>query len=74
MAMIFDFDTQSGALAGAVKHDDGVHLELIDSGPVNIEALADWLAGRWRGLGMITIWQITKPREISVLQAKTSFP
>lgn len=55
MAMIFDFDTQCGALAGAVKHDGGVHLELIDSGPVNIEALSDWLAGRWRNLGMIAI-------------------
>lgn len=55
MAMIFDFDTQRGALAGAVKHDGGVHLELIDSGPVNIGALADWLADRWRDLGMIAI-------------------
>ena len=28
---------------------------MIDSGPVNIDALADWLAARWRDLGMIAI-------------------
>lgn len=53
--MVFDFETDNGALAGAVKHDDGVHLELIDVGAVNIEALADWLEARWRDVGMIAI-------------------
>lgn len=53
--MVFDFDSDRGALAGAVKHDDGTHLELIDVGPVNIEALAGWFETRWRNSGMIAI-------------------
>lgn len=55
LGMVFDFESNHGALAGAVKHDSGVHLELIDVGPVNVEALADWMAARWRTIGMIGI-------------------
>lgn len=53
--MVFDFDSNRGALAGALKHANGVHGELIDSGPVSIDPLADWLAARWRQVGMIAI-------------------
>lgn len=53
--MVFDFESDRGALAGVVKHDAGAHLELIDSGPVNIDALASWMADRWRQVGMIAI-------------------
>lgn len=53
--MVFDFDSDRGALAGSLKHADGIHLELIDVGPVSIDALADWLAERWRRTGMIAI-------------------
>ena len=53
--MVFDFDAGRGALAGAVRHDDGVHLELLDVGEVSVGALADWLAARWRDTGMIAI-------------------
>ena len=55
LGVVFDFETDRGALAGAVKHDDGVHVELIDVGPVNIDALADWIEARWRSLGMIAL-------------------
>lgn len=47
------------AVAGALHHQDGVHLELIGSheGPVEdgIQSLAVWLAGRWRDTAMIAI-------------------
>ena len=55
LGMVFDFESDRGALVGAMKHDGGVHLELIASGPVNIEALAEWLAARWRTVGMIAL-------------------
>lgn len=57
VAVVFDFDTDRAALAGSLKHGDGVHVELIDciAAPVNIDAMADWLAERWRDLGMIAI-------------------
>lgn len=55
LGVVFDLDSSQGALAGAVKHDGGVHLELIDIGAVNLAALADWLEGRWRNIGMIAI-------------------
>lgn len=53
--MVFDFAANQGALAGAVKHADGVHLELIDVGPVNIDSLADWLDERRSTIGTIAL-------------------
>lgn len=48
----FSLDGERVSLAGAVKHDDGVHVELIDALEGSIESgmgsLADWLAARWR--------------------------
>lgn len=53
--VVFDFDSDRGAMVGAIKHVNGIHLELIDAGPINIDALADWLAERWRLTGTIAI-------------------
>lgn len=48
----FSADGTRVALAGALRHDDGMHVELVDafSGSMDagISALADWLASRWR--------------------------
>lgn len=47
------------AVAGALKHDDGVHVEVIDGQSGDLEAgiasLADWLAERWRTVALIAI-------------------
>ncbi len=55
----FSRDGSRVALAGAVKHASGFHVELIDAvtGPLEqgISALADWLAGCWRETAQITI-------------------
>ena len=55
LAMVFSFDDDAGALAGAVKHESGVHLELLDSGPVNVNSLTDWIEDRWQRYGMIAL-------------------
>lgn len=58
-AVAFSFDGSRVAVAGAVKHELGVHVELIgaqsgatDSG---IASLADWLAERWRQAASIVV-------------------
>lgn len=59
VAVAFSADGSRVATAGAVKHADGVHAELIAaySGPAEagVSQLADWLAERWRGLSMIAL-------------------
>lgn len=57
LAVVFGFENDQAALGGAVKHENGVHLELIGShpGPVDIDGIADWLADRWRDTAMIAI-------------------
>lgn len=59
IAVAFNFEGDRVSTAGAVKHDGGVHGELIAaySGPVEagVSQLADWLAERWRDLAMIAI-------------------
>ena len=57
LAVVFGFENDQAAIGGAVKHEDGVHLELIGShpGPVDIDGIADWLADRWRDTAMIAI-------------------
>lgn len=55
----FSRDGERQAVAGSVKHEDGVHVELVGSfsGPMEegIASLADWLAARWRDTAMIAI-------------------
>lgn len=58
-AVAFSQDGSRVALAGAVKHEDGVHVELVDAqtGPVEagVAALADWLAERSSETGRIVL-------------------
>lgn len=58
-AVAFSQDGSRVSVAGSVKHDDGVHVELVDaySGPVEmgVSALADWLAERWRDTARIIL-------------------
>jgi hypothetical protein len=55
----FNVDGSRMAVAGAVRHDGGIHVEVIGAhtGPVEagIGALADWLAERWRSVSQIVI-------------------
>lgn len=58
-AVAFSLDGSRVATAGAVKHPDGIHGELIAaySGPTDagVSQLADWLAERWRSTATIAI-------------------
>lgn len=58
-AVAFSMDGSRLSLAGAVKHPDGVHCELIDAfqGVLErgVDPLADWLANRWRHTAVIAI-------------------
>jgi len=58
-AVAFSKDGSRVSTAGAVKHEDGVHAELVAaySGPVEagISQLADWLAERWEKAAMIAL-------------------
>lgn len=55
----FNLDGTRLSLAGGLKHDHGVHAELIDSAEGDIAsglgALADWLAARWRSAAQIVL-------------------
>lgn len=55
----FSPDGSRLALGGALRHDEGVHVELVDAfqGSVEdgLEPLADWLASRWREVGLIVL-------------------
>ncbi len=65
LAITFDFDGSKQAVAGAVKHDDGIHVELIGAHSGSAEAgtasLVRWLTAdpakpeRWRSLAAIAI-------------------
>ena len=55
IGIVFDFGTDLAAMVGASRHEDGVHVELIDVGEPDLDALADWLEERWRDLGMVAI-------------------
>lgn len=65
IAITFDFDGSRQAVAGAVKYDDGIHVELVGahSGPADLgtASLVTWLADdperpeRWRSLANIAI-------------------
>lgn len=58
-AVAFNLDGTRLALAGGLKHTDGVHAELIDAAEGDITsglgALADWLAARWRDAAQIVL-------------------
>lgn len=61
-AVAFSFDGSRISVAGAHKHDDGIHVELIDSKqglPEDLErglaGVADWLAARWRETAQIAL-------------------
>jgi hypothetical protein len=58
-AVAFSFDGSRLALSGGLKHDDGIHVELIDAAEGDIasglSALADWLASRWRNVAVIIL-------------------
>lgn len=58
-AVAFSQDGSRLSLAGAVKHDGGVHAELVGQfqGAVDqgVGPLADWLAERWRDTAQIAI-------------------
>lgn len=58
-SVAFSQDGTRLSLAGAVKHDEGVHVELVDafqgSMSTGVAPLADWLAERWRDVSMIAI-------------------
>ena len=58
-AVAFSLDGSRLALCGALKHTDGVHVELIDtftgSTEAGVAALADWLAERWQDTATIAL-------------------
>lgn len=58
-AVAFSFDGSRVAVAGALKHDLGVHVELVGAHSGDTEAgvtaLADWLAERWRETASIVV-------------------
>lgn len=58
-AVAFNIEGTALALAGGLKHDDGVHVELIDAAEGDVAAglgvLADWLAARWRSAAQIVL-------------------
>lgn len=55
----FNIDGSRMAVAGALKHDAGTHVEVVDGQSGDVEAgiasLADWLAARWRTVARIAI-------------------
>lgn len=55
----FSLDGLRVSVAGAMKHDDGVHVELVGahsgSAESGVAPLADWLAERWRETSMIAV-------------------
>ena len=58
-AVAFNIDGSRLALAGGLKHEAGVHCELIDAAQGDVAAglgaLADWLAARWRNVAEIVL-------------------
>ena len=58
-AVAFNLEGTALALAGGLRHDDGVHVELIDAADGDVASglgvLADWLAARWRSAAQIVL-------------------
>lgn len=59
LGVAFSADGSRVAVAGAMKHSGGVHLELVDahtgSTEVGVAELASWLTERWRETALIVI-------------------
>jgi hypothetical protein len=55
----FSFDGSRVSVAGALKHETGVHVELVGAqsgtSDTGVALLADWLAERWRDTALIAI-------------------
>lgn len=58
-SVAFNIDGTRLSLAGGLKHDNGVHVELIDAAEGDIASglggLADWLAVRWRQAAQVVL-------------------
>ena len=58
-SVAFNIDGTRLALAGGLRHDKGVHVELIDAVEGDVASglgkLADWLAERWRNVAQIVL-------------------
>lgn len=58
-SVAFNLDGTRLSLGGGLKHEGGVHVELIDAADGDIAAglgaLADWLAARWRKAAQIVL-------------------
>lgn len=58
-AVAFSFDGSRVSVAGASKHSDGVHVELVGEMSGTTEAgiarIADWLSDRWRNAASIVV-------------------
>lgn len=58
-SVAFSLDGSRLALAGGLKHADGVHAELVDAAQGDVASglagLADWLAARWRRVAEIVL-------------------
>lgn len=55
-AVAFNYGGERGAIAGAVKHDKGVHLELVGTtSATGLESVADWLAERKADAAQFTL-------------------
>lgn len=58
-SVTFNLDGTRLAMAGGLRHESGVHVELLDAAEGDIAsglgALADWLAARWRSAAQIVL-------------------
>lgn len=80
-AVVFSFDGDRAATAGAVKHGKGVHLELIGTASATgLESMADWLADRKADAAQFTLsggamakvlHQLLRDRDVPERQIKT---
>ena len=58
-SVAFNIDGTRLSLAGGLKHESGVHVELIDAADGDIASglgkLADWIAARWRTVAQVVL-------------------
>lgn len=74
IGVAFSWDGSRVAVAGAVRHANGVHVEAIDAFSGSTEAgtaaLAEWLASRWRTLAEIHVAGPDAPTLMDALRLK----